>query len=34
LPPVVTTEIHVNHSAAKLRCSTFGRGMWEVDLPQ
>jgi photosystem II stability/assembly factor-like uncharacterized protein len=33
LPPVVTKEIHVNHKAGKLRAATFGRGLWEVDLP-
>lgn len=33
LPPVVTREIHVNYTAQKLRAATFGRGIWEVDLP-
>jgi hypothetical protein len=33
LPPVVCKEIHINHSLKVLRAATFGRGIWEVDLP-
>jgi xyloglucan-specific exo-beta-1,4-glucanase len=33
LPPTIVSEIHVNRAANKLRAATFGRGIWEVDLP-
>lgn len=32
LPKVIVTELEVNQAAGKLRCSTFGRGLWETDL--
>lgn len=33
LPPVVCKEIHINHSLKAMRVATFGRGIWEVNLP-
>jgi photosystem II stability/assembly factor-like uncharacterized protein len=33
LPPTIVTEIHINRTANKLRAATFGRGIWEADLP-
>jgi photosystem II stability/assembly factor-like uncharacterized protein len=32
LPPVVCTELHINHAKKVLRVTTFGRGIWEASI--
>lgn len=33
LPNAEVTDLEINHSASKIRVSTFGRGIWEANLP-
>lgn len=33
IPNVRVTELKINYCANKLRAATFGRGLWEADLP-
>lgn len=33
LPNVVIDELEIQYSTSKLRAATFGRGLWEVELP-
>ena len=32
LPNVIVTELEIQYSSARLRASTYGRGLWETDL--
>ncbi len=32
LPMTIVTEIRIDNCAKKVRCSTYGRGIWEADL--
>jgi hypothetical protein len=34
LPNVVVTDLEIHRSARKLVAGTYGRGAWEIDLPQ
>ena len=34
LPKVRVVDIEVNYKAGKLRAATYGRGVWEIDLPR
>jgi hypothetical protein len=33
MPVTLVTDLDINYTKGKLRASTFGRGMWESDLP-
>jgi ligand-binding sensor domain-containing protein len=33
LPNVVVTELEIQYSSGKLRAATFGRGLWEAEIP-
>lgn len=32
MPPCIVTDLEINYCAGKLRASTYGRGIWEVEL--
>jgi photosystem II stability/assembly factor-like uncharacterized protein len=33
LPVAIATDLEINYAAGKIRAATFGRGLWESDLP-